>query len=109
MTDVDSSLICRNVALISFLDVCFTAWSLSIIYHSVGSIPCSEDFVPQIVCGCCYLQCFPEFGLCRPPPESKALEFLTEKPAASRDAPAATEMDRGGDKEDLAMEENVPE
>jgi hypothetical protein len=101
---------CDNVLvtlILCFFAVPFTAF---ILFDSVGSIPCSEDFVPQMVCGCCYIQCFPNFGVCSPPPEAKALQFLTEKPAATTDAPAATEpMERGGDKEDPAMEESLQE
>lgn len=63
-------------------------------HKSVGSLPCNDEFVKEPVCGCCYLQCLPEFGCCLPPPVSPALERLTGE---APEAPAAEKMERSED------------
>ncbi len=60
-------------------------------HYSVASFPFSDDFVPQPVCGCCFIQCLPEFGICLPTAECKALEGLTgETPTAAKPVEAET-------------------
>ena len=51
------------------------------------SFPFSEDFVPEMVCACCFFSCKPNTGFMQPPPYSKALD----KP---KGGPQAADMNR---------------
>lgn len=58
-------------------------------YYEVVSFPCSENYVNEFVCAFCFLQCAPNPGCCKPPPDCPALNQL-----CSTEVEALT-MDRG--------------
>jgi len=85
-------LVCCDAAIVKPSTCCSYAESFLCCY-SVASIPCSEEYVPDAVCACCFLQCAPTVGCCKPPPDCAALDKLS-KPLTS------TEMDRGDDQKE---------
>jgi hypothetical protein len=58
---------------------CLCCWN-------AASFPFSEDYVNEFVCAVYCLQCAPQFGCCKPPPYSKALD----KPKGGGGAPPTT-------------------
>lgn len=56
--------------------------------QSVASLPFHPDYINEVVCGFCYVQCLPQFGCCVAPPVAPAFTIL--KNTQSSSAAAAT-------------------
>lgn len=72
-------LFCCDLGLIKPSSCCAGAVSMCCVYE-VFSFPCSDQYVDECVCACCFLQCCPKFGCCAPPPECPALEKIDKGP-----------------------------
>ena len=61
--------------------------------QSVASLPFHPDYVNDVVCGMCFLQCYPHRGCCVAPPVAKAFTILkhTQSSASAAAAAAAAE------------------
>jgi hypothetical protein len=47
-------------------------------FQSVASLPFHPDYVNDVVCGCCYIQCLPKCGCCAAPPVANAFTILKD-------------------------------
>jgi hypothetical protein len=81
---------CCDLGLIKPTKLCSYA-SKCFCCYDVGSFPFDKEYVGELVCASCFLQCAPECGCCEAPPESPAYEKLERGESMER----SLTMDRG--------------